>query len=148
MVFKKEVIFVLLAVIILVIFLSGCSKSSEDVEKQKGIDLEQADFIANKMLKSFNNGNYEDFSSSFSVDMRRAMSYAAFNDLRILVLNSSGAYVSKSEPNAASASGFVSYTYNCSFGKENVMFTISFKSGENKVDGVGFDSANIKAAMT
>jgi hypothetical protein len=97
-----------------------------------------------------NEDDYDKFSQDLSPKMKEAMGPSQFEDLRKTVFDASGKYVSLSEdkPENLSQQGYVVYSYFSNFEKEEVKVTISLADGGNQIEGLFFDSKNLRQGTT
>ena len=79
--------------------------------------------------------------------MIKAIPESRFDELVNLVSISSGKYLSKELASSMEDRGYVVYIYVCEFEKEPVQITISFKLGYYEIEGLYFDSVNIRNSM-
>jgi len=74
------------------------------------------------------------------------MPLSGFNELKWLLSNTSGQYISKIKDVVAYKDDYVIYIYNCEFEKEEVVVTISFNKNISMVEGLFFNSQNLRKA--
>jgi len=124
-------IFIILTVVVLV---SGCIQ--RDYHNQN-----QVDDIAESMLMSINNNNFESFSSSFSNDMKETFSFDKFDETRELIFSSSGLYNGTKEMiSLTQPPGYSEYIYSCDFERNKIEFVLSLSNQSYEVEGVYFSA--------
>ena len=138
------------SLIMLVIFTSGCvlrNMGSGFTEDHVTFDQVRIDRITENVLQAYNENNYTKFTKDMSGVMIKAISESRFDELVNLVSISSGKYLSKELASSMEDRGYVVYIYVCEFEKEPVQITISFKLGYYEIEGLYFDSVNIRSNM-
>lgn len=61
-----------------------------------------------------------------------------------MLQNASGNYISCAEPALSNNQGYAVYRLTCKFEQEDVVVTVAFKVGGDKVEGLFFDSVNLR----
>lgn len=136
--------------IVLVISASGCLWQPLNTSfGEKEITFEQPliDDITENVLQGLNENNYTKFTKDMSDVMIKVLPESRFSELVALISGTSGKYISKELSFIEEYAGYIVYIYDCQFEKEPVKLTISFKLGYYEVEGLYFDSENIRAAM-
>ncbi|MDO8517173.1 MAG: DUF3887 domain-containing protein [Nanoarchaeota archaeon] len=105
---------------------------------------DQSSLIAENILQSINEDNYSKFSEYFSDNVKKTMTNSEYQKLKGLILDSSGPYISKSSSSQMLKDGYELYIWNCEFKREKVIFSLSFKPTQNKIEGIWFDSTNLR----
>lgn len=118
------------------LLIAGCS--------QKETAESAADKKAESMLQALNAGNYEEFSRDFSENMKQKLDAEYFIRLHNFIKEQSGEYIAKNRAFSKEEQGFMVFGYDCRFAKEDVLMTISLSSDLTKVEGVFFDSENMR----
>ena len=138
---KKNVILFLLAAALMLVALTGCAAL-----KPAALSNEQVIQAADGFLKATQTGDYPGAIVGFSDQMKAAYTEAQFNNLRSLLQKASGSYTSCSgaKPDLSNNQGYAIYRFACKFELEDVMVTITFKVGGDKVEGLFFDSVNLR----
>jgi hypothetical protein len=129
---------ILLAVCIL---LTGCA-----TPKPSALSDEQVVQVADNLLKSIDIGDYQAFSRDFSDAMKAAFPESSFSDMQALLQKASGKYASCGQPSLLNSQGYAVYRLICKYELEDVVVTISIKVDGDKVDGLFFDSPNLRNA--
>jgi hypothetical protein len=126
--------------IALSILATGCA-----APKPAGLTDEQLTAVAENILQSINANDYQKFVRDFSDQMKAAFTEDQFNQMRDL-LKASGNYVSIGAPGLSNNQGYAVYRFPCKYENENVYVTITFLIGGQKVEGLFFDSNNLRKA--
>jgi len=128
----------LLAILVLfaAVALSGCTGAGPS---QSSTDA--ANVTADRILTSFNSGNYSSFSTNFSSAMQSGANASWFADTRASMLSQFGKFVSRSPalPQVTSSQGYNVYVYNAQF--ENGTLTIQVVMNQTNaytVEGLSF----------
>ena len=101
--------------------------------------------ISENVVVSLNDGNYNSFIKDFSPEMKKELNKSNFLELRDLINNTSGEYVVKLYSGKTTKDGYEVYYYDCVFKKEgSVSLVISFRINSYLVEGLWFDSTNIR----
>lgn len=130
--------------LLLSLFLCGCiAVSKEEVGYEAPPVL--VDSITNALLMGLNDSDYNKSSQDFSPVLKQYLNETAFLSLRDVILNSSGYYISNSFAFSVVSQGYVGYFYNATFSEELVSVIVSFKVNSSLVEGVYFDSPNLRA---
>jgi hypothetical protein len=139
---KMKIKFLSVFALVLVMLpgLSGCSTPDP-----AGLTDEQPTVVAENILQSIDANDYQKFVQDFSDQMKAAFTEDKFNQLRKL-LNASGKYVSLDAPSLSNNQGYAVYRFPCKYENENVYVTITFLIGGQKVEGLLFDSNNLRKA--
>ena len=139
---KGTIVFFIIAVILIIGGIYYLPKFlTKDKTSSQYLDI---DDIAETILLSINSGSYSDFSKDLSETTKEAMSQQKFNDMRGLVLVTSGRYIKKAQGVKTMNAGYEIYIYDTEFEKEHVTFSLSFKPGIKKVEGVWLASPNLR----
>ena len=131
----------LLIVLAVSSLLAGCQSQPPPTESS---DEWVLDIVAN-ILTSMNNGDYQGFIRDFSAEMLTAFPEAVFIELRSILQETSGDYVSCSAPERVDTEGYAGYRFVCEFEKEDVVVTLFFKIDGEEVEGLYFDSLNLRS---
>jgi hypothetical protein len=96
---KTNRIFNLLGVAVVGLFLlSGCAEA-----KPAGIPNDQVAAITGNALQAINENDFQKFARDFSPQMNKAFSEDQFNQLRNMLQNTSGNYISLGTPSLSNA---------------------------------------------
>jgi hypothetical protein len=120
------------------LLLSGCIET-----KPAGVSNEEVAAITENALQAINENDYQKFTHDFSTQMSNAFSEGQFNQLRDMLQNASGNYISLGTPSLSDAQGYAIYQFPAKFEKEDVIVTITFIIGGDKIEGLFFKSPNI-----
>lgn len=124
-----------------VLWLSACSALQP---QPSALSTEQVGQVVENILLAIDAGDYEKFSVDFSDTMKSALPEDKFLELREMLQTSSGKYASCAAPNLLNNQGYAVYRFLCKFEKEDVTVTVTFKIDGDKVDGLFFDSTNLR----
>ena len=137
---KKFTNLIALSVLILVLLItSGCSAA-----KPAGLTDQQVTSLTENMLKALDANNYEDFTRDFSDKMISAFTPDQVTALQALIGNASGKFISIGTPTLMNNQGYAIYRFPCKYENETVYVTITFLIDGQKVEGLFFDSANLR----
>jgi len=107
-------------------------------------NMSNIDSMTENILQSLNNGNYTGFSRDFSGRIELILTEASFIEVRNLISETSGKYISKTTPKLYEIEGYNTLDYLCKFEKENVFVTLSLSKDLEKVEGILFDSPTLR----
>ncbi len=139
---KTQKIFALLFLALtLILATSGCAKP-----QPAGLTDEQVGTMTANILHAIDANDYQKFTQDMSDAMKSAFPELQFTQLRDLLQTNSGNFISIGKPTLLNQNGYAIYRFPCEYEKENVMVTVTFPIGANKVDGLFFDSTNLRAA--
>ena len=130
-----------IAMVVSVLLLTGCQ-----APKPAALSDEQVVQTADNFMQATQAGDYPAASRDFSDPMKSAYTEAQFNQLRDLLREASGNYTScaGAQPSLSNNQGYAVYRLTCKFEKESVVITITFTVGGDKVEGLFFDSVNLR----
>lgn len=126
--------------LVMLLGLSGCS-----TPKPAGLTDEQLTAVSENILQSINANDYQKFVQDVSDQMKTAFTEDQFNQMRDL-LTASGNYLSQDAPSLSNNQGYAVYRFPCKYENENVYVTITFLIGGQKIEGLFFDSNNLRKA--
>ena len=128
---------------ILLVFLvtSGCS-----TPKPAGPTDQQIASVTENTLKAIDAKDYQKFTQDFSDKMNSVFTQAQFDNLCKLLQAASGSYVSLGSPSLSNNQGYAVYRFPAKYTNETVYVTITFLVGGQKVEGLFFDSVNLRKA--
>lgn len=101
--------------------------------------------VTGRVLTAIDQNDYTAFTRDFSPTMLSAFPEAQFTELRVLLHETSGNYVACGEPSLSNRQGYAVYRLICTFEKEEVAVTIVFAVDGRQVEGLFFDSPNLRA---
>lgn len=123
-----------------VLWLSGCRA------EPAALSDEEVRQVTERALTALNAGDSQAFVSDFSEDMRALfLEEAQFTALRDMLQEASGGFISCADPSLANRGEYALYRLRCRFEKEDVMVTVIFRVGGSQVEGLYFDSPNLRA---
>jgi hypothetical protein len=96
------------------------------------------------ILTAMDEGDYSAFTPSFSPEMLEAFSQAQFDELRAMLQETSGGFVLCGEMSLSNKDGYAIYRILCTYELEDVVITIIFKIDGSQVEGLYFDSPNLR----
>lgn len=131
----------ILLVLIMLVVVSGCAKP-----QPAGLSDDQVGTMVDNILQAINAGDYQNFKRDFSDAMITAFPETEFTKLHDLIQGTSGNYISLGELTLINQSGYAIYLFQCEYDKENVVVKVVFAIGGDKVDGLFFDSTNLRTA--
>jgi hypothetical protein len=134
---KKYTAFIYVTVI-LALVLTGCQAKPAALSNQQVMD------VTDNILKALGSGDYQAFTRDFSPTMLDAFSESKYNDLQTMLQGTSGAYKSCAEPTLSNSNEYAIYQFVCEFEKEKVVVKVVFAIDGNLVDGLFFDSTNLR----
>jgi hypothetical protein len=130
--------------LVAVLLLSGCGPA-----KPSALSNDQVVAAITNILTSMDAGDYAGFSRDFSPVLKNAMPEAQFTGLTTLIMRTSGKYVScGTTPQLSNSQGYAVYRLSCQFELEPVIVTVTIKTGGTQVDGLYFDSTNLRKAVS
>jgi hypothetical protein len=130
-----------IVLIVTALLLTGCQSP-----KPAALTNDQVVQVVDNFLKAITAGDYQSFAQDFSDEMKNGFTEAQFTSLADLLKNASGNYVScaDSRPELSNNQGYAVYRLNCIYELERVMVTVTFKVDGGKVEGLFFDSTNLR----
>jgi len=144
------IIALVVIVIIIIAYFIGVSyrkTTSMPQEKELPDNINEINLIAEGLLQALNDDDYSFFSEDFSEEMKIAMDKSKFEETKQLLDETSGKYISKETPTRYEYQGYEMYRYICSFEKEQVTVTLYLSPDSKLVEGLWFDSANLKTVF-
>ena len=138
---SKIPITLLILTIVTALFLTGCQSA-----KPAALSTDQVVQVVDNSLKAIYAGDYDSFRQDFSDEMKQGFTLEMFTSLADLLKNASGNYIScaDSEPALTNNQGYAIYRLVCQFDLESVVVTMTFKMDGDKVEGLFFDSENLR----
>ena len=123
------------------LFLAGCQPP-----RPAALSNDQVIQVVDHALKSITAGDFQSFTQDFSDKMKNAFSEEQFISLVDLLRNASGNYVTcaDSQPELSNNQGYAVYRLACSYDLESIIATVTFKVDGDKVEGLFFDSTNLR----
>jgi hypothetical protein len=136
---KTRLVILLALLLAATILLTGCQA------KPAALSNEEVVQMTGQILTALNDGDYAAFTQDFSNEMLAAFPEDQFTALGDLLQEASGNYVSCGEPSISNNGGYAIYRLICQFDLEDVVVTITFKVDGDQVEGLFFDSPNLRA---
>jgi hypothetical protein len=96
------------------------------------------------MLKSLDAGEQETFSQDFSDEMRAAFNADQIAAIQDMLKVSSGKFISLDKPTLTNNQGYAIYRFPATYEQETVYVTVTFLVGGTNVEGLFFDSVNLR----
>jgi len=131
----------LLGLALLLVGLSGCA-----APQPAGLSDQQVTTTTENILKAMDANNYQTCTQDFSDQMKAAFTQAQFTQIRTMLQKASGAFVSVGTASLSNNQGYVAYRFTSKYANETVYVTVTFLIGGQKVEGLWFDSANLRKA--
>jgi len=128
-------------ILVLLAGLSGCIPA-----QKAGLTDQQVASVTENILKALDQGNYAAFIHDFSPQMKAAFPQAKFSQLQTMLYNASGNFLYTDKPSLMNSQGFAVYRFPTKYADETVTVTITFVVGGQEVEGLFFDSANLRKA--
>jgi hypothetical protein len=129
------------ALILVLLVTSGCS-----APKPAGLTDQQVTSLTGNVLKAIDANDYQNFTRDFSDQMISAFTQEQFTALQTLLGRASGSYGSLGTPSLTNNQGYAVYRFQAKYANETVYVTITFLIGGQKVEGLFFDSVNLRKA--
>jgi len=127
--------------IALPLLLAGCGPA-----EPSALSDEEVLTLATELLVSVEDNYYDGFINDFSEEMLAAFPEAAFTDLRTTLQFASGSFISADELELTNNQEYAVYRIRCTYSLEDVMVTLVIKIDGTLVEGLFFDSTNLRAA--
>lgn len=121
------------------IAMNGCAKT-----KPAGLSDEALLSTADNVLQAVDANDFGQFSRDLSDQMKAAFTEAQFNSLHDMLLHASGHYQSVDTPTLTNNQGYAVYRFPATFENETVYMTLTFLTGQTKVEGFWLDSPNLR----
>ena len=125
--------------LVLLAGLSGCS-----APKPAGYSDQQVAGMMENILKAIDANDYQQCTQAFSAQMNAAFTQAQFNQIRSMLQKASGAFISVGTSSLSNNQGYAAYRFTSRYANETVYVTVTFLVGGQKVEGLWFDSANLR----
>ena len=135
--------------ITLLLILAGllASSCSDLQRKPAALSDEQVGEVVENILLALNQGDYAAFNRDFSEQMKAAFNEAEFGKVSQMLQETSGNYQSRSAVKLSNSDDYAIYRLTRAYDKENVIVTVTFKVAGDKVEGLFFDSKNLRATQ-
>jgi hypothetical protein len=136
---NRKFLTVFLLVLVLLAGLSGCLPA-----RKAGLSDQQVASVTENILRALDQNNYPAFIHDFSPQMRSAFTQTKFSQLQTLLYTTSGDFLYPDEPSISNNQGYAIYRFPAKYADETVTVTITFVIGGQEVEGLYFDSANLR----
>ena len=130
-----------LMLVLLAGLMSGCLPA-----QKAGLSNQQVATVTENILKALDQNNYPSFTHDFSPQMKSAFTQAKFSQLRSMLYNASGNFLYMDDPSLSNNQGYAIYRFPSKYANETVTVTITFVIGGQEVEGLFFNSANLRKA--
>jgi hypothetical protein len=127
------------SLILALLVTSGCS-----APKPASLTDQQVTNLTENVLKALDANDYQNFIQDFSEQMISAFPQEGFTNLRALLEKASGKFVSIGTPNLSNKQGYAVYRFPCKYENETVYVTLTMLIDGQKVEGLFFDSLNLR----
>ena len=127
------------ALMLMLLIMSGCS-----TPEPASLTDQQVTSLTENILKALDANDYENFTRDFSDKMIAAFTPDQVTGLQALIDNASGKFVSVGTSSLTNNQGYAMYRFPCKYENETVYVTITFLIDGQKVEGLFFDSANLR----
>ncbi len=140
---RTRILTTLLAVAVMAsLLLAGCV-----VPEPAALSDDQVVQAVDGLLAAISSDDYQAFTRDLSDAMISAFTEAQFTSLHDLLQNASGNYVSCEQPELTNGQGYAVYRLKCEYDKEPVMVTVIYAVDGDKMEGLSFDSTNLRTAV-
>jgi hypothetical protein len=136
---KTKLYSVISLLIALSILATGCA-----APKPAALTDEEVTAVTQNVLTALDANDYAAFTRDYSPDMLAAYSEEQFTQLRDLLQSASGKFVSTGKLSLSNNQGYAVYRIICIYEQEDVVVTIVFKVDGKQVEGLFFDSPNLR----
>jgi hypothetical protein len=104
--------------------------------------------ITANILTALDSGDYPAFTRDFSDEMLAAFPEDQFTQLRNLIITSSGNFVSTGKLSLSNQEEFAIYRIRCTYQQEDVVVSVVFRIEGVLVEGLFFDSPNLRSGAS
>ena len=125
--------------LVLLAGLSGCLAA-----QKAGLTDQQVASVTENILKALDQNNYPAFTHDFSPQMKSVFTQEKFSQLRTMISGASGAFIYMDAASISNNQGYAVYRFPCKYDNETVTVTVTFVIGGQEVEGLFFDSANLR----
>ena len=138
---KTKLYSVVSLLIALSILATGCA-----APKPAALTNDEVTVVAANILTAIDANDFAAFSRDFSPDMLAAFAETQFAQTRELLQSASGKFVSTGKLSLSNSQGYAVYRIICKYEQEDVVVTVVFKVDGKQVEGLFFDSPNLRTA--
>jgi len=140
---SKNKLFPVLSILLaLTVLASGCGTPDPSA-----LTDDQVKTVTGNILSAIDAGDYAAFTQDFSDEMLAAFPEDQFTQVADMLHNASGNFVSTGDLSLSNKQGYALYRIVCKYDQEDVVVTVVIKIGGDKVDGLFFDSPNMRNAQ-
>jgi hypothetical protein len=141
---KKQTLAMMLLILVSLLAISACGLNAPT--GKAAVSDDEARQIAEAALMAINESDYDGFVEHFADPLSEAMTEEKFRELRAILQETSGNFLSLTGPRRVKASSpeGVGYVYTCKFEKENVVLTNYYRIDGDKVEGFFVNSPNLR----
>ena len=134
------------ATLLIVSFVTTLFLASCQPPKPAVLSSDQVVQVIDSTLKAIDANDYQGFTQDFSDEMKTAFPEEQFKNLAEMLQKASGNYVScaDSQPALSNNQGYAIYRQTCKYDLESVIVSVTFKVDGDKVEGLFFDSTNLR----
>lgn len=125
----------------LALLASACGEA-----KPAGLTDDQVMEVTAGILTAIDRNDYAGFQDDLSDEMAAVFTEEQFGQLRDLLQANSGSYVSMDNPELSNSGGYAVYRIRCQYELEDVIVVVTFKIDGTLVEGLFFDSPNLRSA--
>jgi hypothetical protein len=133
---------VICLLIALSILATGCA-----APKPAALTDEEVLVVTQNVLTALDANDYAAFTRDYSPDMLAAYTEDKFTQLRDLLQSASGKFVSTGKVSLSNNKGYAVYRIICKYEREDVVVTIVFKVAGKQIEGLFFDSPNLRTTV-
>jgi len=133
---------VICLLIALSILATGCA-----APKPAALTDEEILVVTQNVLSALDANDYAAFTRDYSPDMLAAYNQDKFTQLRDQLQSASGKYISTGKVSLSNNKGYAVYRIICKYEQEDVVVTIVFKVDGKQIEGLFFDSPNLRTAV-
>ena len=138
---KTKLVSIISLLIALSILATGCA-----APKPAALTDEEVLVVTQNILTALDANDYAAFTHDYSPNMLAAFSEDKFTQLRDTLQSASGKYVSTGKVSLSNNQGYAVYRIICKYEQEDVVVTIVFKVVGKQVEGLFFDSPNLRTS--
>ena len=139
---KTKLVSIISLLIALSILATGCA-----APKPAALTDEEVLVVTQNILTALDANDYAAFTRDYSPDMLAAYSKDKFTQVRDLLQSASGKYVSTGKVSLSNNKGYAVYRIICKYEQEDVVVTIVFKVDGKQIEGLFFDSPNLRTVV-
>jgi hypothetical protein len=139
---KIKLYSVISLLIALSILATGCA-----APKPAALTVDEVLVVTENVLTALDANDYAAFTRDYSPDMLAAYSEDKFTQVRDLLQSASGKYISTGKVSLSNNQGYAVYRIICKYEQEDVVVTIVFKVDGKQIEGLFFDSPNLRTAV-